>query len=86
MHIAVDKGDAAGKHFVEYIDYLQTNGYITAVMNDWVDRIREAGNESTHEIPQASEEKAKNIMLFTIQLLRNVYEMKFIADQQMGTS
>jgi len=84
MHIAVDKGDTAGKQFVEYINYLQTNGFITAVMNDWVGKIREGGNESTHELPPASDGKAKNILLFTIQLLRNVYEMKYIADQQTG--
>ncbi len=86
MHIAVDKGDDEGKKFVEYITYLQQEGYITAVMNSWVDQIRNAGNDSTHEIPPASEDKAKNIMLFTIQLLRNIYEMKFIADQNIETS
>ena len=85
MHIAVDKGDDEGKSFVDYITYLKDNGYITAVMNDWVDKIREGGNDSTHKIPEASESKAKNIMLFTIQLLRNVYEMKHIADQQTGS-
>jgi len=86
MHVAVDKGDTAGKKFAEYIDYLRSGGYTTSVMNDWVEKIREGGNESTHEIPSASEEKAKNVLLFTIQLLRNVYEMKFIADNQMGVS
>lgn len=86
MQIAVDKGDTTNKKFVEYIDYLKNEGYITRVMSDWVNKIREAGNESTHEIPAASEEKAKSILLFTVQLLRNVYEMKFIADTQLGPS
>jgi len=84
MHVAVDKGDTEGKKFVEYIDYLKKEGYITKVMDDWVNKIREGGNDSTHKIPPASEKKAKNILLFIIQLLRNVYEMKYIADQQMG--
>lgn len=82
MHIAVDKGDSEGKNFVEYIDYLKTSGYVTSAMDDWVDKIREGGNDSTHKIPPASEDKAKNILLFIIQMLRNVYEMKFIADEQ----
>jgi len=84
MHVAVDKGDTEGKNFTEYIDYLKTSGYITSAMDDWVDKIREGGNDATHKIPPATEKIAKNILLFIIQLLRNVYEMKFIADQQMG--
>jgi len=50
-------------------------------MDTWVDKIREGGNDSTHKIPPATEDKAKNILLFTIQLLRNIYEMKYIADE-----
>ena len=84
MHVAVDKGDKEGRFFTDYIDYLKKTGYITKAMDDWVDKIREGGNDSTHKIPPASEGKAKNILLFTIQLLRNVYEMKYIADQQTG--
>jgi len=85
MHIAVDKGDTEGKKFVEYIDYLKTSDYVTSAMDDWVDKIREGGNDSTHKIPPASEDKAKNILLFIIQMLRNVYEMQFIADEQTNS-
>jgi len=82
MHVAVDKGDTEGKNFTEYIDYLKSSGYLTRAMENWVGKIREGGNDATHKIPPASEEKAKNVLLFTIQLLRNVYEMQHIADEQ----
>jgi Domain of unknown function (DUF4145) len=76
MHIAVDKGDAEGKNFVEYLDFLKTTGYITPPMLPWVDLIRSHGNLSTHRLQAASKDRAHNSLAFTAQLLRLVYEME----------
>jgi hypothetical protein len=81
MHIAVDKGDAEGKTFVAYLDYLKGSGYVTPPMMAWVDLIRSHGNLSTHRLQTASQERALNTLAFTAQLLRLVYEMEYKAQQ-----
>lgn len=76
MHIAVDKGDAEGKTFIAYLDFLKSTGYVTPPMMPWVDLIRTHGNLSTHRLQTASRERALNTLTFTAQLLRLVYEME----------
>jgi hypothetical protein len=75
MHIAVDKGDEEGKHFEEYLDYLESKGYITPPIKSWTDQIRQNGNSSTHELQAPSEERAEETLMFTMELLRIIYEM-----------
>lgn len=84
MHVAVDKGDAAGKSFAQYIDYLENSGYTTPTMKPWVDLIRTHGNVSTHEIPPADSGRAMGTLAFTAQLLKLVYEMDFKVKQFMS--
>jgi Domain of unknown function (DUF4145) len=74
MHIAVDKGEEAGKNFVEYVNYLSEHHYIPPDGKGWVDYIRQKGNEANHEIMLMNQEDAINIINFTEMLLKFIYE------------
>ena len=64
MYIAVDKGADVGKRFVEYIDFLEVNGYIGSQNKAWVDKIRKIGNKYTHEMGMATQEDADKVIVF----------------------
>lgn len=74
MHVAVAKGDAAGKSFIQYVEYLSQKGYVPPDAKIWVDHIRTKGNEANHEIVIMSEEEAKDLISFVEMLLKLVYE------------
>lgn len=79
MHVACDKGAKEGQSFASYLDYLETQGYLTPPMRDWVKLIKNHGNDSTHKLASPDRERAAGTLLFTVQLLRTVYEMSHIA-------
>lgn len=79
MHVAVDKGDSAGKSFAQYINYLETNGFIGSQNKEWVDRIRTIGNKYVHELDDATSDDAQKVIMFIKQLLGNLYEMPQLA-------
>jgi len=81
MHIAVDKGAEEGKSFKEYIDYLEAEKYITPGIKGWADIIRQNGNKSTHKIEKPDEGRAKATFMFTMELLRIIYEMEHFAKE-----
>jgi hypothetical protein len=74
MHIAVEKGAAENLKFIEYVEYLSTKGYIPPDSKEWVDEIREKGNEATHEIVIMSETEAKDLLQLTEMLLKIIYQ------------
>ncbi len=74
MHIAVNKGALAGQSFIQYVEYLSTQGYIPPDAKDWVDHIRQKGNEANHEIVIMKEEDAKDLLNFSEMLLKLIYE------------
>lgn len=74
MNIAVEKGDTPGKCFIEYVDYLAANHYVPPGGEEWVDHIRDKGNEATHEIQLMNKEDAETLIEFTEMLLKFVYE------------
>jgi len=77
MHIAIDKCKSdEGKTFVEYIDALVNKKLITPLMKPWVDKIRQEGNDATHKLESPSKDDAENILNFTTQLLKTIYEME----------
>ena len=76
MHIAVDKGAKEGEPFESYLVFLETKGYITPPIKAWADIIRKNGNASTHKLEKPSKERAENTFMFTMQLLRIIYEME----------
>lgn len=79
MHICVDKGDVPGKSFVEYINYLEANGYIGSQNKAWVDKIRTIANDYVHKIITATPDDAEKVIRFVKQLLGNLYEMPQLA-------
>jgi Domain of unknown function (DUF4145) len=81
MHVAVEKGAAAGLTFVECVTSLENSGYVTPPMKNWVDRIRLHGNQAAHEISAPDKERAESTVMFTVELLRLIYEMEHFSAQ-----
>ena len=75
MNISVSEGQGEGKTFAEYVDYLNSNGFIPPKGKAWVDKIRKIGNEANHKIEFKSNEDAQLILTFTTMLLKFIYEM-----------
>lgn len=74
MHIAVSKGAKQNLKFVEYVDYLASNNYITPDSKPWVDHIKNKGNEANHEIKLMTKEDAEELISFSEMLLKLIYE------------
>lgn len=74
MHVAVEKGAQPNQKFVEYVNYLEQNHLINPEASNWVDRMREKGNEANHEIKISAPEEATEMLDFMEMLLKMVYE------------
>lgn len=74
MHIAVEKGAEAGKKFVTYVNYLESNHYTPPNSTSWVDKIRQLGNEANHEIVIMTKDDALLIIKFLEMLMKFIYE------------
>lgn len=74
MHIAVSKGASEGLKFIEYVEYLAENNYIPPDAKDWVDHIRDKGNEANHEITIITKAEAEELLSFMEMLLKVIYE------------
>lgn len=75
MNVAVQEGADEGQNFATYVNWLADEGYVPAKGRDWVDRIREKGNEANHEIPAIDRTDAEDVLSFTEMLLKVNYEM-----------
>lgn len=75
MHVAVECGADVGKSFLFYVNYLNDNNYLPKHSNEWLDKIRDAGNEQNHEIAPATREDTDRILAFISSLLKIVYEL-----------
>ncbi len=80
MNIAVQHGAKEGESFVSYINHLEQSGYVPPNGKEWVDRIRQKGNEANHEIALMTEADAAQIMHFVEMLLRFIYEFPSMVD------
>lgn len=74
MNIAVAEGAKEGQTFVEYINYLQAQGFMTGKTRDWVEHIRRKGNEANHEIKVMQRKDAEQLITFVETFLRTNYE------------
>ncbi len=74
MNAAVDKGAPGGKSFLEYIDYLDSKGYVPPDGRGWIDHIRKKSNEANHEIALMSRNDAQELITFLAMLLKLMYE------------
>jgi hypothetical protein len=53
---------------------LALKGYVPPNGKEWVDHIREKGNEATHEIQMMTREDAEDLITFLEMLLKFMYE------------
>lgn len=74
MNIAVDQGAKEGLTFAQYVDLLAKTGFVPPNGKDWVDQIRERGNDATHEIALMQRSDAEEIIGFVEMLLKFIYE------------
>jgi hypothetical protein len=74
MHVAVEKGAAKGQTFQAYVTYLAEERVVTPDMREWVDEIRELGNDANHELEAMSREAAEDLLTFVAMLLKVAYE------------
>lgn len=74
MNIAVEQGAKEGLKFIEYVEYLASNGFIPPNGKAWVDHIRRKGNEATHEIALMTQADAEELVAFVEMLLKFIYE------------
>jgi hypothetical protein len=79
MYIAVNLGANTGCSFAEYVNYLETENYISQHDKAWVDKIRLLGNQYVHQLAEATEEEARKAMVFISHLLSSVYELPQMA-------
>ena len=74
MNIAVAKGADEGKKFIEYVRFLGDKHYVPPDAIDWVDEIRQRGNEATHEIKIMTSSDAAYLIDFCSMLLKLTFE------------
>jgi hypothetical protein len=75
MNIAVREGAKENQKFVQYVDYLGSQGFFSPKMRDFVSYIKDLGNEANHEIAPKSEKDAVATIEFVGALLRHNYEV-----------
>lgn len=76
MHLAVDVANSKpGKKFVEYVNDLDSEGYVTKGLKPVVDKVRDRGNIANHELPASSEQDSLTTLTITEHLLRAIYEL-----------
>jgi len=81
MHVAVEKGADENQSFEAYILYLEKNGYVTPPMKEWVKLIKEHGNKAAHRLELPNRNRAECTFMFTLELLRLIYEMNHVASK-----
>lgn len=91
LHIAVANGlppkDAKDRapSFLAAIDHLEAEGVITTRMRPWVNRVKDVGNEANHELASIDGAAAKDVALFTRQLLHLAYELPAMVGSAEGS-
>ncbi len=73
MNTAVAKGAKENLKFVQYVQYLSDNNYVPPGGKDWVDHIKNGGNEANHKIEIVLKEEAEELLYFTEMLLTFIY-------------
>jgi DNA-directed RNA polymerase subunit RPC12/RpoP len=74
MNVAVERTAPTGITYQQYVDWLDSNGYLPQGSKDWVDHVRTTGNAANHEIPVTNEQDAKLLIDFVEMLLKLIYE------------
>ncbi|ANY13523.1 hypothetical protein BCY75_05795 [Latilactobacillus curvatus] len=81
MNISIELGAEPNKRFIEYVNYLDDNNYISANSRGWVDKIRKVGNEATHEAEIKSKEDATNLIKFCEMIMKMNFEYPSLIEE-----
>ncbi len=76
VDLAVDQGDKyeRGKRFFQYVEYLAAKMFAPPQGKDWLDRIKDRGNDATHELGVMGAQDAMLLITFIEMILRLLYE------------
>lgn len=79
MHLAVDAATKEGESdkdftFKQAVNYLSENHYLPRNTEGWAHRVRDEGNEATHELAMKNTTEATDLMNFCAALLTFMYE------------
>lgn len=75
MNLAFVHGATEGKTFVFYIEYLLGKGFVPPTWRPWVEKIKDKGNDATHEIAPIDRKEAETVIRFTHMLLSTIYDL-----------
>lgn len=74
MNVAAAQGAGSNLSFKQYVEWLSSKGYVPPGNSDWLDHIRNLGNDANHEIPAIAKEDAAEMLGFLGMLLKFVFE------------
>lgn len=64
MNVAVSKEAKPDQSYLDYVNYLETKGYVPPDGREWVDQIRRLGNEANHEIKLMKQSEVEELIGF----------------------
>lgn len=73
MNIAVSKGEKEDLKFVQYVKFLSDNNFVPPDGKEWVEHIKNKGNDANHKIEIVSKEDGEELLYFTEMLLVFIY-------------
>ncbi|PJB20308.1 hypothetical protein CO115_01460 [Candidatus Falkowbacteria bacterium CG_4_9_14_3_um_filter_36_9] len=73
MNIAVSKGAKENLKFVQYVKFLSDNYFVPPDGKEWVEHIKNKGNDANHKIEIVSKEDGEELLYFTEMLLTLIY-------------
>lgn len=73
MNIAVAKGAKENLKFFQYVKFLADNNYVPPDGKEWVEHIKDKGNDANHKIEIVSKEDGEELLYFTEMLLTFIY-------------
>lgn len=75
MACACDKGDAEGRKFVQYVDYITDEVLTYSDAKTAIEKIKDIGNEANHKISFVNKVDAERALKIVTYLLRAVYSL-----------
>lgn len=75
MNISVDLGAKPNLKFVQYVNFLAENSFVSPRMKEYTDYLRTLGNDANHEIDHRTKDDAEIAIDFIAAIIRHNYEM-----------
>ncbi len=74
MNVAVAQGAKERESFKSYVGFLVEKKLIPENAKDWVERIKDSGNEANHTIDVVGQRDAERLITYVEMLLKLIYE------------